>query len=348
MIPVIICGGVGTKMWPMSTPNNPKHFLPLVDGESLFQVNWRILRKWFKAEEIYVQTNAHQARIAHHQVAEMVADNVFIEPETRNQGPATGLAAANLIKRGKGDEVFMLIQVDDLRIPEDNLISFMRLAEKQSIDSNKYITSGFKPKWHQSGVDYLLKGDLVEEKDGVKIFEVADFVDRSEVEKIKENIGKDRLLVHTNHSTMTANNLMKYYQEYKPEWFMHLKRFINGDAIEQVYPKMEKGQVEIVTKELYKTGKALVIENNFEWIDFGTWEAVSKYYDERGITPGIGGTVQVEGENNFLWSVSGKTIATIGLDDIVVIESDEGILVSKKQKTGQVNNVTEKINSGDI
>ncbi|OGD83643.1 hypothetical protein A2572_01300 [Candidatus Collierbacteria bacterium RIFOXYD1_FULL_40_9] len=348
MIPVIICGGVGTKMWPMSTPNTPKHFLPLVDSESLFQINWRVLRKWFSPEEIYVQTNAHQARIAHHQVSEIVPENIFIEPETRNQGPATGLAAANLIKAGKGDEVFMLIQVDDLRMPEDNLISFMRMAERQSMNTDKYVTSGFSPKWHQGGVDYLLKGKLVEEKDGVKIFEVDDFVDRSETDRISENIGKDRLLVHTNHSTMTANKLMSYYRDYKSDWYSLLTRFIQGEDIEEIYPQMEKGQLEMVTKELYKKKRALVIENNFEWIDFGTWEAVSKYYDERGITHGVSGTIELESKNNFLWSQSGKTIATIGLDDIVVIESEEGILVSKKEKTGLVSLVTEKISSGDI
>lgn len=343
MIPVIICGGVGTKMWPMSTPTTPKHFLPLVNDESLFQVNWRILRKWFKPEEIFVQTNAIQAKIAHSQVSEIIKENIFIEPETRNQGPATGLTAANLIKIGRGDEVFILIQVDDLRLPEDSLIDFIKLAEKQSLETGKYITSGFSPKWHQAGVDYLLKGELLAEENGVKIFEVADFVDRNEVERIKDNLGKDKLLVHTNHSTMTANQLMNYYKLYKPDWYAKLNEFINGKKVDDIYSKMEKGQVEVVTKEIYKSNGALVIENNFEWIDFGTWESVSKYYDETKTIPGIGVTVEIEAKNNFLWSKSGKTIGTIGLDNIVVIESDEGILVAKKNKTGLVNQVNEKI-----
>lgn len=348
MIPVIICGGVGTKMWPMSTPNTPKHFLPLVNEESLFQVNWRVLRKWFEPEEIYLQTNSLQARIAHHQVPELVLENVFIEPETRNQGPATGLAAANLIKRGKGEEVFMLIQVDDLRVPEERLIDFIKLAEKQSKVTGKYITSGFTPTWHQGGVDYLLKGELIAEENGVKIFEVEDFVDRSEVDRISENLGKNKLLVHTNHSTMTPNNLMEYYRKYKPDWYVNLMEFVDGKDVEDIYPRMENGQLEVVTKELYKDDKALVIENNFEWIDFGTWQSVSKFYDERNITPGVGGTIQIEGGDNFLWSESGKTIATIGLDNIVVIESENGILVSKKDKTGLTTKVVDKINSGDL
>lgn len=348
MIPVIICGGVGTKMWPMSTPNTPKHFLPLVNDESLFQINWRVLRKWFKPEEIYIQTNPLQAKLAHYQVSEIVAENIFIEPETRNQGPATGLIAANLIKLGKGDEPFMIIQVDDLRLPEGSLIGFLNIAEKYINSTGKYVTSGFEPKWHQSGVDYLLKGELVAEEGGVKIFEVADFVDRSEVDRIKNLMGSGKLLLHTNHSSMTPNGMLSMFKKYRTEWYEPLMAIANGGDVNSEFVKMPKDQIEVVTRLSHKDGRSLVIENNFEWVDFGTWEAVSKFYGEQKITPGVGGTLQIEGKDNFLWSKSGKTIATIGLSDIVVIESEEGILVSIKEMSGQTTKVVEKINSGDL
>lgn len=348
MIPVIICGGVGTKMWPMSTPSVPKHFLPLVNGVSLFQVNWRVLRKRFKPEEIFLQTNATQAKIAHHQVPELVAENVFIEPETKNQGPASGLAAANLKRLGRGDETFILIQTDDLRVPEDAIFDFFDLAEKYSAKTGKYITSGFAPKWHMGGVDYLLKGKLLSDENGVKIYELADFIDRSETEKIKGLIGTGDLLLHTNHTTMTPNAMLKMFQKYRPDWYESLKNISEGADIPTEYSKMAKGQIEEVTKFSHKNCESLVIENPFEWIDFGTWEAVSKYYDDTKIYPGTGGDIQLEGEGNFLWSESGKTIATIGLEDIVVIESENGILVSKKSKTGLTTKVVEKINSGDL
>lgn len=348
MIPVIICGGVGTKMWPMSTPALPKHFLPLVNGESLFQINWRVLRKKFTPEQIYIQTNMTQAKVAHAQVPELLPHNIFIETETRNQGPATGLAAAYLKKLGKGDEVFMLVQVDDLRVPEDAIFSFMETAEKQAKMTNKYITSGFAPKWHQSGVDYLLKGELLSDENGVKIYEIADFVDRSEIDKIKDHFGKGDLLVHTNHTSMTPNGLLAMYQKYKPEWYEPLMEIVNGGNVSESYSKLPKGQLEEVTKNSHKNGESLVIENPFEWIDFGTWEAVSKFYDEREIFPPGGGTVEIDGDSNFLWSESGKIIATIGIENTVVIESANGILVSKKDMSAKVSQVVDRINSGDL
>jgi len=335
-------------MWPLSTPTSPKHFLPFVNGESLFQANWRILRKRFPPEEIYLQTNASQAKIAHSQVPEIVTKNIFIETETKNQGPATGLAAANLIKLGKGDEVFMLIQVDDMRSPEDTIFDFMDLAEKYAKETNKYITSGFAPKWHQSGVDYLLKGKLLDEASGVKIFEIADYIDRSEVERIKDHMNKGDLLVHTNHTTMTPNGLLKMYQEYKPEWYKPLKKIAEGGDVAAEFGKMPKGTLEEITQQVHRKGKSLVIENPFEWIDFGTWEAVSKYYDATENFPPSGGTVEIDGDTNFLWSESGKIIATIGMENIVVIESDKGILVTQKASSAKVSQVVDRINSGDL
>ena len=348
MIPVIICGGVGTKMWPMSTPNNPKHFLPLVDGESLFQINWRILRKKFKPEEIYLQTNHIQARIAQHQVPEIIKENIFIEPETRNTGPASGLVAVNLKRLGFDNTTFTLIQVDDLRLPEDAIFDLLKIADECVQSTGKYVTGGFRPKWHQGGVDYLLLGDEQETQGPIKVFDIKDFVDRSETERISGLMKTNSLMLHCNHTSSTPNNFLEMYKRYRLEWYEPLMNILNGSDIELEYAKMPKGMLEEIAQLSHRDGQSLVIEVPFEWIDFGTWEAVSKYYDERGITPGIGGAVQIDGENNFLWSASGKTIATIGLEDIVVIESEEGILVSKKQKTGQVNKVTEKISSGDI
>lgn len=348
MIPVIICGGVGTKMWPMSTPSMPKHFLPLVNGESLFQVNWRVLRKKFKPEDIFLQTNAIQAKIAQHQVPELIANNIFIEPETRNTGPASGLVAVNLKRIGFGDKVFTLIQVDDLRLPEDAIFDLLEVAEKYSLSTHKYITGGFSPKWLQSGVDYLLKGELLSEPDSIKVYDIKDFIDRSETSRVEELMGAGDLMLHCNHTTSTPNDFLEMYKKYRPEWYNPLINILNGSNLELEFSKMPKGMLEEIAQLSHRDGCSLVIEVPFEWIDFGTWEAVSKFYDQTKVYPGTGGEIEIDGGNNFLWSESGKTIATIGLSDIVVIESEEGILVSKKEMSGQTTKVVEKINSGDL
>ncbi len=339
---------MGTKMWPLSTPTLPKHFLPFVDGRSLFQANWDCLRKKYSPEEIYLQTNALQAKIAHSQVSELLPGNIFIEPETRNQGPATGLAAAFLKKIGRGDEPFMLVQVDDLRLPEEDFLNFIDVAESLAKTTDKYITAGYEPDRVVQGVDYLLKGKLISGDSPIQVFEIADYIGRNETEKINEYMESGRLLVHTNHTTMTPNNLLAMYQKYKPDWYSPLMNIVNGADVAEEYAKMPKGALEEVSRESHKAGNSLVIMHPFKWIDFGTWEFVDKFYKENNYFPNNGGQVQIDGENNFLWSESGKIMATIGVSDLVVVESKEGVLVTTKGSSGKVGQVVEKINSGDV
>lgn len=348
MTPVVICGGVGTKMWPLSTPTLPKHFLPFVDGKSLFQANWEALREKFSPEEIYLQTNSSQAKIAHSQVSELLPSNIFIEPETRNQGPATGLAAAFLKKLGRGSEPFILIQVDDLRLPEEEFLKFIDVAEQLGKTTNKYITGGFAPDRVVLGVDYLLKGSRVSGDSPIEVYEIADYIDRSETEKIQKFMDSGRLLVHTNHTTMTPDNLLEMYKKYRPDWYEPLVEIVNGAEIAEEYAKMPKGALEEVSKRSHKDGNSLVIIHPFKWIDFGTWEFVDRFYQENNYFVKNGGQVQIDGENNFLWSETGKIMATIGVRDLVVVESKDGILVSRKEDTGKVGQVVEKINSGDV
>jgi len=339
---VIICGGIGSKMWPMSRSTMPKHFLPLINGKSLFQLNYEALRKKFGAEEIFLQTNNIQAKIAKNQVQEIIDENIFVEPEMRNQGPATGFAAAQLIKRGFGDEPFILVQADVLREPDEKFLDMIGEQEKLGRTTDKYITGGFVPQSIVRGVDYLVKGNLVSEENGVKIFEVVDYIDRTEEEKIKEYLGTDKLLLHANHTSMTPNNLLKMYQNYKMEWYEPLVAIANGGDVVEEYAKMPKAGIEEVTKLVYKENGALVVELPFNWVDFGTWESVAGYMKEKEIYQPED-VLEVESQNNFVYRKDKKYVALIGVEDLVVIDTGDGLLITKKDQTGKVGMVVDRL-----
>jgi mannose-1-phosphate guanylyltransferase len=335
---VIICGGIGSKMWPLSRQKMPKQFLPLINGKSVFQLNWETLRFKFDSKDIFLQTNEYQAQIAKKQVPEILDGNIFIEPERRNQGPATGFAAAQLIKRGFGDDPFMLIQADVSREPSDKFLKMIDEAGKLTKETGKYLTGGFVPKTIVAGVDYLVKGNLVTENNGVRIYEVADYIDRKEEEKISQYLGTDKLLLHANHTTMTPNNLLKMYQKYKPEWYQPLVEISkNGDVVIE-YAKMPKGSIEEVTKIAYKNNEALVAELPFNWVDLGTWKSLEEYLKKENLYK-KDNVLEIEGKNNFV--VSKKFTAIIGLSDVEIIETDDALLIVKREKSGKVGEVVD-------
>lgn len=336
MKPVIICGGVGTKMWPESRLASPKHFLPLIDGKSLFEINWQVLRKKFEAKDIYLQTNALQAKIAKRIVPEIVDENVFIEPEMRNQGPATGFAAASLIKAGLGDEPFMLIQADLWRKPEEKFLEMIDICDKLARENDKYITGGVKPPYAIMGIDYLIAGKKITDEK-VKVFEVDKFLWRDSKEKVEEYVNSGIAMTHWNHTSMTPNNLLKLIKKYKVEWAEPLEAIINGADPVMEYAKMPKGPIEDVTQNAYNNNEALIVELPFECIDFGTWESVINYqlsvknYELKGL--------EIESKNNYVRSK--KFTALIGVEDLVVVETDDALLICPKNKTGKVGEIVD-------
>lgn len=340
-----MCGGVGTKMWPESRLSSPKQFLPLIGGKSLFELNWEALRLKFEASEIFLQTNADQAEMAKKLVPEILPENVFVEPEMRNQGPATGFAAASLLKRGFGDEAFMLIQADVLRKPEEIFMKMMEVSGELAETSNKYITGGIAPKSIVRGVDYLVKGELERDENGVKVYRVADYIDRSEEEKIKQYLGSDKLLIHANHTTMTPNNLLEMYKKYRLDWYEPLMAIVGDGEIVSEYAKMPKGAIEEITKQVYINGDALVVELPFEWIDFGTWESVARYLVEKNMYALDSNVMQIDSDNNFVRAK--KMVALIGVNDMVVIDKDDALLICKKELTGKVGEIVNKLKEGD-
>lgn len=342
MKPVIICGGIGSKMWPMSRSSMPKHFLPLIDGKSLFELNWEALRLKFKPEEIFLQTNEVQAEIAKKIVPEIVAENVFIEPEMRNQGPATGFAAAQLIKRGLGDEPFMLIQTDLLRLPKEKFFEMIDVCDDLVKKENKYITGGVKPKFAIMGIDYMIAGKKVTANNGINVFEVDKFLWRDTKEKVEEYVTSGLAMTHWNHSCITPNRLMEMFKKYKMEWYEPLMAISQGGDVVSNYAAMPKGPIEDVTQNAFNNGEALVVELPYECVDFGTWESVSLYLKENGQYKEEN-VINIDSGENFIKAPIGKTVAVIGVEDLVIIDTGDALLVTKKDQTGKVGQVVDKL-----
>jgi len=155
-------------------------------------------------------------------------------------------------------------------------------------------------------------------------------------------LGTDKLLLHANHTTMTPNKLLEMYNKYKPEWYQPLVNISqSGDVVEN-YVAMPKGAIEEVTKIVYKNGGALVVELPFNWVDFGTWESVANYMKEKNMY-NPGDIFEVEANNNFVYRKDKKYVALIGVEDLVVIDTSDGLLITKKDQTGKVGMVVDKL-----
>ncbi len=349
MIPVIICGGFGTKLWPISRQHKPKHFLPLIGGKSLFQLNYEALKTNFKPEEIYVSTNQDQVEMAQKQVPEIPLSNYIVEPEMRNQGPATGLIAAFLYKKGLVDEPFMIVQVDDLREPVENFIKMMMDCDALARRETKYITGGFKPDYAIMGVDYLIKGEKVSSVGETEIFKVAKFVWRSTKEETEALIKEGTALVHTNHTCMTPRNFLNMMQKYKPEWYEPLINITKGADIKTEFVKMPEGPLEDVVQKVHEAGESLVVELPFHWTDFGTFESLEKYLKEKGLYKPGENIVDLNGQNSYIrLDDENKVVVLVGVDNLIVVDTGDALMICNKESTGQVGEALKEVKKRNL
>lgn len=348
MIPVIICGGFGTKLWPLSREHSPKHFLPLINNKSLFQHNYEALLEKFNSKEIYVSTNKDQIHFVHEQAPDIPEDNFILEPEMRNQGPATCLIAATLYKKGFKDEPFMLIQADVLREPTADFIKMINACDEVARKENKYLTGGFKLKEVIMGVDYLRKGEKVNH-DNVGIFEVSEFIWRSSEEETQKMVEKGDVLVHTNHTCMTPKSFLEMIKKYKKEWYEPMLSIINGGDINIEFLKMPTGPLEDVTQKVHENSESLVVELPFSWSDFGTFQSVSNYVVSHNLYNKGQNIVELESENNYVKLDDGnKVVALIGVRNMIVVDTGDVLLICDNTKTSKVKEAREEVKKRQI
>lgn len=335
---VIICGGVGSKMWPLSREKNPKHFAKLIGDKSLFQLNYEALRQKFDPKDIFVQTNAMQAKIAQKQVAEIPKENYFIEPERRNHGPAMGLMAAKLYKMAP-DEPYMVVQADVIRKPTDKFLAMVGVMDKLIQKEGRLMTGGIKLDKVVGGIDFMVPGEDVEGVEGMRVFKMKKWVDRTDPNRDDAAIAKGQVYGHANHYAWTPRKMLEAYKRWAPEWYGPLTKMMEvmgtdreGEVIRREYVKMFSDPIEArVTK--HELNEALVVELPFGWIDLGTWESVAEYGGS-----GKSG-LEIEGENNYVRSK--KFVATVGVSDLVIVETDDAMLVMRKGEGGKVGQVVD-------
>ena len=321
---------MGTKMWPLSSPKLPKHFLPILEDKSLFRLNCDVLEKKFKPEEIYISTNVSQVELVKLQAPEISEKNFIIEPEMRNTGPAIGLIVAKLFSYFP-DEPFMIVQADILRKPEEKFLemidSFDRLIKN---DDGKWITGAIKAPFAMMGVDYMIS-----ENESL----LCDWLIGKDKVEIEQYIKNGKAWLHANHYCWTPKKWLASYLRLKPEWGKPLMQIAEGGSIEEIYPQIPKGRTEDWTALSVKDGEGVMNKLPFEWWDFGTWESLEKYYLANGTAPKNGGLIEIEAKNNFCISESKKKIAILGLDNVIVVEGDNGVLVCRRDLSGRVGEV---------
>lgn len=352
---LVICGGQGTKLWPYSRQNQPKQFQPIIGDKSSYQEAIETLLTAYPAEDIFVSTKQKFIKYISEQSPQIPLKNYIVEPDIAlDRGPGEGLAFLRLSMLFPDEPVFY-VQADMVREPGEKFIEMIKAAEKIVAETGKYITGGVKATEPNMGADYLELGSQVDGGD-VDAYEIVKFHYRKgTVRETRELVENFRVVTHWNHLCWYPSKIIEAYQQYRPDWYeklMQIKDVIDKpgeqEALRQIYETMEKGPTEDVTRHLMDSGDAAVILLPFRNTDVGTWESVREFseddagnhFDANVVAVGTTGTL-VKTRSN------GKLIAVAGLKDMVIVDSDDALLVIPKDDIDKIKEIQAELLNGD-
>lgn len=346
---IVFAGGQGTKLWPMSREDKPKQFQPIVGEKSLFRQNLDALLMQFSPQDIFVSTKRRYVKFVIDDAKEIPLENIIIEPDVaKNTGPATGLAVLKVSMKYPKDP-FMIVQADCLRIPDSKFVEMIKEAEKLVKEKRKLITGGQKALYPDMGIDYLMLGDPLKNGNRLDIFKIQKFVPRLDsLEETEKLIRGFRIATHSNHYCWYPDLMLDACKKYKPDWhrdLMKIKDVIGtkneAEEIDKIYEKMESGPIEDVTKNIFS--ESYIILNPFKWMDMGTWAVIHEYLAPNDKTYLDGNVIAIEARNSFIKGRKEKLIATVGVENLLIVDTDDVLFVCPKNRSQEVKKIVEEL-----
>ena len=347
---VIMAGGGGTRLWPISRKETPKQLLPLLGKESMFQSTVARLEKLFPHERILVVTVDEQARVMQEQVPSIPKENYLIEPAPRGTASVVALAAAVIKKRDP--EAVMAIQTADHHIRNQDLFQYLLRTAMEVAEKGYLVTLGITPTFPSTGYGYIQQGELLDGDYKYPVYTVKRFM-----EKPDEAIAQ-QLLRSGDHSwnsgmfVWRADVILTEIQKQMPGLFHAVDKIVSvwntsqrDETTQKLWYDLESQTVDYGVME--KAERVAVLPaGGLGWSDVGAWDSLFEV-----LLPDMNGNVAANAQhlgldthNTLVYSVDDeRLIVTIGMDDVVVVDAGDVLLVCKTDQSQKVKNVVEHL-----
>lgn len=346
---LIMAGGKGERFWPKSRKSLPKQFLSLTDdGKTMIQLTVERILPIVDMEDIYIATNKDYLPLIKEQLPDLPVQNVICEPVGRNTAPCIAVSAAIISK--KYDDAIMMV------LPSDHLIKYNSMYQGLLSDAcevaeknENLVTVGITPDYPETGYGYI---KLISSSMEGRAYEVDKFVEKPNIELAKEYVASDDYLWNSGQFIWKISTILNKFKTLMPDMYdgaMTIKDAYGTDEYETVLNKVfpEFTSISIDYGIMEKSKNIFVIPGSFGWDDVGSWLAVEriKKADESGNV--IDGNIVTVNTKNCILQGSGKLIATVGLEDLVIVDTEDATLICNKNSTADIKKILENLKNCD-
>ncbi len=347
---VIMAGGVGARFWPRSREKTPKQLLEIVGPGTMIQNTAARLEGLVVPKNIFIVTNKVQKSAVIKQLPSIPPQNILVEPLPRNTAPCIGLAAL-FIRRLDPRGVVLTLPADHIVEDVPDYQRVLRLAIEVAEDSGCPVTVGIKPKWPETGYGYI---QYVDEDKGKNkyysrgVYKVKTFAEKPILETAEKFLASGDFLWNSGMFVWRVDVILDEIKTHLLELYDALMKLDVSLGTEKFNSTLEfvYGLVRGISIDygvMEKAKNVLVIKGDFGWSDVGSWDEVyriAKKDDKGNYTTG---KVFLKDTNNSLVYSNDKLVATIGLDDVIVINTDDAVLVCRKGKSQEVKEIVDHL-----
>lgn len=337
-------------MWPMSRKNRPKQFQPLIGEKSIFRQTIDRMLRCFSIQDIYISTGEQHKSTILSEIPELPPENLILEPEMRDTLGAVGYAVMTVHKKFGNTVVATIWGADHYIRNDEEFIKSLQVAEKIASQENLIVNVDAKPTSPNINLGYMEMGRQIKEVEGFPIYEFIRQVEKPDLEKARQFVRSVKYLWHTGYTVFKAELMIDLYKKHAPEVYEILENVTAASdtkVTREEFVKIPKISVDFAIYEKLEKGKIVEMPADLGWSDVGAWNILKDELAENGKA------LVVKGENYDLGSIdclfyelnSGKIIATIGCENLVVVDTADALLVASKFKAQEVRKIVEKLKS---
>ena len=342
---LIMAGGRGERFWPKSRKNMPKQFLSLTDdGKTMIQLTVERISSVVDMEDIYIATNKDYKELVRSQLPGIPEENILCEPVGRNTAPCIGLGAVHMAK--KYDDAIMLV------LPSDHLIKFNKMflsVLKDSCDiaekDRNLVTIGITPAYAETGYGYIKFDSHVMEG---RAYKVDRFVEKPSLEVAKEYLETEEYLWNSGMFVWKLSSILYNLERFMPETFAGLRRIQASIGMPEEEEVLHKEFAQFQSQSIdygimEKAENIYTVPGTFGWDDVGSWLAVERIRKSNEMGNVVSGNIITVGTHNCIIQGEKKLIAAVGLEDLIIVDTEDATLICAKDSTADIKKVLENL-----